>query len=177
MRVGPLSAQQLLTDYFDVVTFWHSLEHVHDPKATLQEAYRILREGGVVTVQVPNIATILFWFFGQNYSMLQAPYHLYDFSPSTLGKLLQESGFDVYRTVYSPGTDGIALSAKNWWLSIRKMPSEQRSIAVLPWLGNNHGGAVTWFKRQVALPMLKPVGRLLALVGQGDVFSMYARKR
>jgi SAM-dependent methyltransferase len=179
VKVGSLIEQQFPTGNFKVVTFWHSLEHLHDPRAALQEAFRILRQGGIVTVQVPNIDTILFRVFGRYYSMIQAPYHLYHFSPSTLGTLLMESGFEVYQTVYSPGINGIALSLKNWWLSIQGV--SQRKIAkcnrssLAP--GDSGSSAVTWLKRKVVLPMLRPVGKFLAIVGHGDVFSMYARKR
>ena len=32
----------------DVVTCWHVIEHVADPRGTIQEMYRVLRPGGVL---------------------------------------------------------------------------------------------------------------------------------
>lgn len=179
VRAGSLFEQRFPAEYFDVVTFWHSLEHLHAPRAALQETCRILREGGAVAVQVPNIDTVLFRIFQQHYSMIQAPYHLYHFSPSSMAALLTASGFEIYQTVYSPGVDGIALSLKNWWLSVRRDSPIQtgRCTSLRVVAGDSDGGAVTWFKRKVALPVLRPMGKLLAVLGHGDVFSMYARKR
>lgn len=179
IKVGRLIDQDFPKGYFDAVTFWHSLEHMHDPKVMLQEAYRILRVGGVVVVQVPNIDTVLFRVFGRHYSMIQAPYHLYHFSPLILGKLLKESGFNVYRTTYSPGIDGIALSIKNWWLSIRGVSFQKTGKCTSPYSAQEsiNRGFITWLKRKVVLPIMKPVGRLLARAGHGDVFTLYATKR
>jgi SAM-dependent methyltransferase len=179
IKVGNLIDQEFPDGYFDVVTFWHSLEHMHDPKAMIKEAYRILRAGGVVVAKVPNIDTVLFRVFGRYYSMIQAPYHLYHFSPLTLGRLLAESGFNVYRTTYSPGIDGIALSIKNWWLSFRGVSLQKTGKYTSPYSAqrNTDRGSIAWLKRKVVLPMMKPVGRFLASVCQGDVFSMYASKR
>ncbi|MDY6854430.1 MAG: hypothetical protein SWO11_06945 [Thermodesulfobacteriota bacterium] len=131
-----------------------------------------------MAIQVPNIDSVLFRVFGQHYSMIQAQYHLYHFSPSTLRKFLTEHGFSLYRAVYSPSINGIALSIKNQWLNTQMMSLGKlgKYTGLLSTSGNADGGVVTWFRRKVALPMLRPIGRLLALIGHGDVFSMYARK-
>ena len=39
---------------FSRVIFNHSLEHVSQPKTALRETYRILKTGGVLSVQFPN---------------------------------------------------------------------------------------------------------------------------
>lgn len=175
VRTGELTEQAFPAGSFDAVTFWHSLEHVHDPRAAMVAACRLLSPGGIVAVQVPNIDTVLFRFFGPRYSMIQAPFHLYHFSASTLASLLQNSGFQVYRTVYSPGTDGIAISLSNWWSSRNRAargPQVRRDGARRT-TGRDLMAAL---RRRIALPMLQPLGRCLAATGHGDVFTMYAAK-
>lgn len=39
---------------FDCITLWHSLEHMPDPRATLQEARSLLSPDGIVIIAVPD---------------------------------------------------------------------------------------------------------------------------
>lgn len=39
---------------FDVVTLWHVLEHVAEPRATVERCAALLRPGGVLAIAVPN---------------------------------------------------------------------------------------------------------------------------
>jgi SAM-dependent methyltransferase len=91
--VGSLPHPELGPAEFDVVTLWHSLEHVHDPVAVLREVRRLLVPGGKVVVAVPNIDSRPFRWFGQSWFGLDLPRHLTHFSPQTLRKMLTKSGF------------------------------------------------------------------------------------
>ena len=80
----------------DVVTMFHCLEHVPDPKRVLASVRRWLADDGHLVVEVPNIA-----------STVQAPSHrfhyahLYHFTGETLGALGEAVGLRVVRTAYS----------------------------------------------------------------------------
>src|SRR5262249_10576488 len=78
---------------FDVVTMWHSLEHVHDPPAVLREGRRLLVPGGRLLVAVPNIDSLAFRWFGPAWYALDLPRHLTHFTPRTLTLMLQQAGF------------------------------------------------------------------------------------
>ncbi|MCF6304626.1 MAG: class I SAM-dependent methyltransferase [Rhodobacteraceae bacterium] len=39
---------------FDLVTMWHVLEHLDDPVGLLRNAFKLLRKGGTLCVEVPN---------------------------------------------------------------------------------------------------------------------------
>lgn len=41
-------------DEFDVVTSLANLEHLHNPKETLKEVYRVLKPGGILLLTVPS---------------------------------------------------------------------------------------------------------------------------
>jgi 2-polyprenyl-3-methyl-5-hydroxy-6-metoxy-1,4-benzoquinol methylase len=45
-------------EYFDVVAAFNFIEHVPDPRATLQSIWRIVRPGGLVILLCPNISGI-----------------------------------------------------------------------------------------------------------------------
>lgn len=41
--------------YFDVVTYFDILEHLEEPELAVKECSRVLKEGGIVVISVPNI--------------------------------------------------------------------------------------------------------------------------
>lgn len=97
---GTLSEAACEDSYFDVVTFWSALEHTNEPRASLEEARRVIKRGGSLIVQVPNAASYQARMFGGDWFALDAPRHRYHFSPDVLGRLLRETGFEVFHTTY-----------------------------------------------------------------------------
>jgi SAM-dependent methyltransferase len=91
--LGTLPHPQLEPGSFDVITMWHSLEHVHSPLNVLREAYRLLAQGGRLYVAVPNIDSLPFRWFGSAWYGLDLPRHLTHFSPWTLQLMLERAGF------------------------------------------------------------------------------------
>jgi len=83
-------------DWFDVVLFNHSLEHVYDPAATLSEALRILKPGGAVVIYLPNAGSAEAALFDRWWVAWDPPRHLYHFTKCSLTRLLEQTG---YRTV------------------------------------------------------------------------------
>ncbi len=91
---GSLPHPELAEQSFDVVTMWHSLEHVHQPLEVLRAAHRLLAPGGQLVVEVPNIDSLPFAWFGQAWFGLDLPRHLTHFVPATLQRLLERAGFE-----------------------------------------------------------------------------------
>lgn len=85
----------------DVVTAWHVVEHVGDPKRLMQECHRVLKPGGWLLLATPNMDDHLFriayWLARGHRPPLYEPkereLHLFYFSPRTLRTLLQSTGF------------------------------------------------------------------------------------
>jgi SAM-dependent methyltransferase len=90
---GSLPHPELPEGGFDVITMWQSLEHVHDPVAVLRGARRLLAPGGRLVVEVPNIDSLPFRWFGQGWFGLDLPRHLTHFVPETLCRMLVRAGF------------------------------------------------------------------------------------
>lgn len=86
--------------FFDVITMWQSLEHFETPTAALREAHRVLAADGTLILSVPNIASLEYLLFGTRWFHLDLPRHLYHFSPRTITRLLEKSGFTVLKTDY-----------------------------------------------------------------------------
>ncbi len=78
----------------DVVTLWDVLEHTFDPKDVLKRCNAYLRDGGHVVVNYPNIANWMARLAGRNYWFIISV-HLFYFTPKTIKKMLEETGFEV----------------------------------------------------------------------------------
>ncbi|UCD89263.1 MAG: class I SAM-dependent methyltransferase [Desulfobacterales bacterium] len=79
----------------DIITFWHVLEHVIDPLSTLQLAHNMLNPAGLLIISSPNFNSFQSALFRDKWFHLDAPRHRWHFSPSTITKLLEKSGFSI----------------------------------------------------------------------------------
>ncbi len=97
----PLEILSLPAESYDAVTLFYVIEHVGDPAATLKEIHRILRPGGIVLLRWPHTTPIvrLLGPLARPFDLYHTPYHLYDFSPDTMARLLKRAGFDRVRTI------------------------------------------------------------------------------
>jgi SAM-dependent methyltransferase len=102
---------------YDVITLFYVIEHLPDPMAVLKEAHRLLRPGGLLFLRWPHTAPIvkLLRPWAERLKLYQAPSHLFDFSPRTLYKILDRTGFHEIRTTVcgwtKPTTRGAQLAA------------------------------------------------------------------
>jgi 2-polyprenyl-3-methyl-5-hydroxy-6-metoxy-1,4-benzoquinol methylase len=95
---GTLGDAAFAGNWFDIVTMFHVMEHVSNPRELLAEVRRIVKPGGVVIVQVPNLDSWQFRWFGVRWYGLDVPRHVVDYSQSAILGLLESSGFRITRT-------------------------------------------------------------------------------
>ena len=98
VRVGDLGGVDLPPDHFDVAVLDDTIEHLPDPGRALDEIRRVLRPGGLVTLNTPNHGGWLRWAMGRNWFHCKPPEHLYYFSPLTLRALLAKHRFHRIET-------------------------------------------------------------------------------
>jgi 2-polyprenyl-3-methyl-5-hydroxy-6-metoxy-1,4-benzoquinol methylase len=82
---------------FDVVATFHVLEHVPAPVDFLAELKKVLKPGGDLVVEVPNVDDVLVAVY-QVPAYLKFYYqkaHLYYFSQKTLALALEKAGYDA----------------------------------------------------------------------------------
>ncbi len=82
---------------FDAICMWHVLEHLHDPIDTIKKLLSLLNRDGYLFVEVPNIWDPLLTLYrlkAYDDFYYQLP-HLFCFSPLTLGKVFEKSGFQT----------------------------------------------------------------------------------
>lgn len=109
---GSLPHAEILPQSFDMITMWHSLEHVHQPLEVLRAAHAALAPAGKILVAVPNIESLPFRWFGPDWFGLDLPRHLTHFTPATLKAMLEYAGFRTGRVCLTRGSAWIRQSAK-----------------------------------------------------------------
>lgn len=90
-------------EFFDVVTLWDVLEHLHDPRAGLAKASRTLKAGGLLVVSTPDFDSPDRKLFGKYWFGYDLPRHLYIFDRRTLTALLDQVGFKVLEIAHFTG--------------------------------------------------------------------------
>lgn len=104
---------------FDAVTLWDVLEHLHDPGQTLTEIHHVLQDEGIVVIRVPNLASWDATLFGTAWAGLDAPRHLYIFTPESLTALLEKAGFQVLEHSCAIGSYMTFVLSIRFWLTAR----------------------------------------------------------
>ena len=79
---------------FDVVTLSHVIEHGHDPQETLRHCRRVLKPGGHLWIETPNIDSAGYRLFGRFWRGLESPRHLVIFNAESLRMILRDMGFE-----------------------------------------------------------------------------------
>jgi len=108
---------------FDLITFWHVLEHLPHPGQTLSQLAKLLSPKGGMIIATPNASGLGFRFGRQFWFHLDTPRHLTIFSPDNLNTIASVNGlrvcryanffweypFDLFRTFYNRYKIGLKL--------------------------------------------------------------------
>lgn len=85
---------------FDVVTMWHVIEHLPDPCGTLSAVHRVLKPDGILMLRTPNADSWEARLSQRYWYGVDAPRHLYLFSPAALEQCLARTGFAATEVFY-----------------------------------------------------------------------------
>lgn len=100
--LGKLETLEFPSEYFDVITFIHTIEHVKDPARNLKESHRILKSDGFLIIETPNRDFLFRLPFG--YGQPSPSEHLFQFNPKNLGMFLKNLGFKLIKLGFVPPT-------------------------------------------------------------------------
>lgn len=78
---------------FDVITLWHVLEHLHEPKKKLLSLRDLLEENGTIIIAVPNRESFDAKYYKNYWAAYDVPRHLWHFSPANMKSILEQTGF------------------------------------------------------------------------------------
>jgi SAM-dependent methyltransferase len=145
---------------FDAVVFQHSLEHVSEPLDDLMLVHRLLREGGLLLVSVPNFDSWQRRRFGSAWLHLDLPRHRSHFSARGLELLVRRAGFEVASVHTSTHPDGLPMSVQYRVLGRRRLEH----------------GALLYASVGLSLVLVPLSAALNAIAGGGDVLDLVAVK-
>ncbi len=149
---GTLDTAGLPKAHFDVVTMWDVIEHLTDPREALDQAYRLLKPGGLLVVHTIDVDSLFARLMGARWPWLMEM-HLYYFSRRTLRVMLEKCGFRV-------------LSDRPQGRYLRLGYLMNRVSALLPFVGRPAEWLVTKLKLR----------GLAVSVNLGDLITAYALK-
>lgn len=95
VRLGSIEVFDGESGLFDAITLSHVIEHVHDPKSVLADVYRLLKSGGTLYLDTPNIQSRGHRIFRYHWHGVDAPRHLVLFNLKGLQQILDQTGFTV----------------------------------------------------------------------------------
>ena len=95
---GELFEGQFPDGSFELISIWHVLEHLSEPRRTLEICQRALLPGGRLLLAVPNFGSLQSRFGGVDWFHLDLPRHIFHFTPQTLAALLEASGYEIERS-------------------------------------------------------------------------------
>ena len=78
-------------EYFEAITCFNVLEHLINPEKALYRAVELLKPGGIIIIEVPNIDSWGFRIFRKRWQLLQIPTHVNHFSKESISRLFSRA--------------------------------------------------------------------------------------
>ena len=160
---------------FDVVTLFHVMEHVPNPRDLLVEVRRILQVGGRVVLQVPNIESWQFRLCRMRWYGLDVPRHVINYSSQSMQQLLLDSGFRARRVCHFNFRDNAPALASSLFPSLDPVSRRIRSARSC----GRESGLLSWTRHGLYLAAVAaafPFALLESLAGSGATVMIEAEK-
>lgn len=159
VQIGMLDEVRLMPVQYDLVLMKYALEHVHDPQATMHTIGELLKPGGRAVFWVPNARSWDARLFGPYWRGLDAPRHLYIFTPETMQRMAESAGLSIRAIDFSSVPNDWAGSCE-FWLTARHLP---RQLVRLFGVDNPIALAV-WFPISKIAAAARAAGRMRVVV-------------
>lgn len=100
---GKIQDEPFAGEKFDIIVLRHVIEHLLEPVETLHAASKYLAPEGRIVLTTPNSYSLSFSAYGTYWYQLDAPRHIFLFSPKNLRILCDKAGLRIesIKTEYS----------------------------------------------------------------------------
>jgi SAM-dependent methyltransferase len=156
---------------FDAVVVFHVLGHVKDPAKAIDKYNDILKEGGILIDEVPNIDSWSCCYGREKWNAYDVPNHIVNFNKDLLTKLMIQKGFfpletstwnfEIVPVIFLQTFMNRFLKSNYYYLTLQTM--RVRRYVVL-------------FVYLLLIPVFVVVERIAILVNKGNVIRHVLRK-
>ncbi|MBU0763058.1 MAG: class I SAM-dependent methyltransferase [Candidatus Altiarchaeota archaeon] len=80
---------------YDYIVFFEFLEHVLEPKKTLEKVGELLKDDRYAMIATPDAGTIWFKLLGKRWSSIHPAVHNQYFTKKTIRKILEDSNYEI----------------------------------------------------------------------------------
>lgn len=165
VKQGTLDDHVYPSSCYDWIALWMVLEHVPDPRTTLETLFRMQASEGTLALSVPNAGCWEPVIFRRFWDAWDLPRHLHHFRPATIRRLLEETGYEQIDIQHQPNFLNVVSSLGGWLTSV--LPSSR----IGQWLRDYPHRPQLWMQLLTA-----PIAHTLAFIGQGGRLTVTARK-
>ncbi len=123
IHAGTLDDAPFAAGSFDLIVMWDVLEHLPDPLCALRKARELLTPSGRLVLETQNVEAFAARMLGKRWTHFKHDEHLVHFSPATLRKALELSGFEL-----------VSLSSRGAGKLVSPRFIAERARRVAPWL-------------------------------------------
>lgn len=135
VRIGGIEVYQDLEGKFDVITMSHVIEHVHDPRKVIAIAYKLLKPGGILYIDTPNLNSRGHREFKENWRGLDVPRHLVVLTWKAVETLLVLTGFSkIVRLTSKRGISYPLFGAQSRAIRDGRDPYKDANITIIDWI-------------------------------------------
>ena len=159
---NPIQDIKIPPKSFDIVIMRHVLEHFHNPGFVLEFSRAVLKNGGIVVIDVPAYKTWESKLFSKYWAGWEAPRHLFAFTQDTLLMFLRKHHFQINAVKYGGVSNQFIMAIRNYLIS-KSCPK----------------GLINFFnlKNNLLLLLLTPLTITLSILKQSGRFRMIAIKQ
>ncbi len=166
-----IEAVALETARFDIVHSCHTIEHLAHPAHVLADHWRVLKPGGLLLIDAPNIALLGSddileeWFIDK---------HLYHFSARTLSRMIQGAGFEIVDGPDAGDRENLLIVARKTGRIVSSIGGDSREVdeaekLLLAYVSTRAHNLTALTHVAAELAMLAP--RRVAMWGAGRLFD------
>ena len=112
VRQGGIEMLKNEKEKFDVVTLSHVIEHTHNPREMIVSCYRLLKRGGLLWVETPNLDSMGHHKYGRSWRGIEAPRHLVIFTLKSITEMMKNIGFKKSKTKISLTSEIVVMFLK-----------------------------------------------------------------